>query len=292
MWRSLLFVPVLEDRFVAKAAHRGADAVVLDLEASIPAARKSEARAALPAAVAKLSPETDVTVRINPLWMGAVRDLEASVIDGVKALHITRCNSPQEVEAIDGLISELEAERGLPHGGISLIALLETPSAVLNAEKIAKASSRLIALTLGVEDYAMEMGGEPASPLLEPACHLVIQAARSAGIEPILVPASIADFRDTAGLEVAAQRAKSMGSTGGYAVHPAQVAVLNRVFSPTGTELAWAERVLTAADEAEIHGQAVFQLDGKMIDLPIIKRARRIADVARIAASRELPAYT
>ena len=87
MWRSLLFVPVLEERFVAKATSRGADAVVLDLEASIAMSRKEEARAALGEAVERLSPEIDVTVRINPMWLAAIRDLEACVVPGVSAVR-------------------------------------------------------------------------------------------------------------------------------------------------------------------------------------------------------------
>jgi citrate lyase subunit beta/citryl-CoA lyase len=94
MWRSLLFVPTLEERFVAKAGSRGADALVLDLEASIAPDRKDEARKALPEAVNKLSADLPVTVRINPLWMAAIKDLEASVLPGVEAIHIAQWFAP------------------------------------------------------------------------------------------------------------------------------------------------------------------------------------------------------
>lgn len=278
MWRSLLFVPVLEERFIAKAADCAADAVILDLEASIADARKPEARAALQNAVNRLAPHIAVTVRINPLWMAAIRDLEVCVIDGVSALHLARCGTAQEVAAVDGIVSELERERNLPVGQIKLIAMLESPGAVLQAESIARASGRVIGLTLGVEDYATEMGTQANDALLRPAGLQVIQAARAAGIDPLVVPSSMADFRDFAALERAAGFARTLGSVGGYAVHPGQVEVLNRVFSPSEVEIGWANRVLTAAKQAEAEGQGIFKIDGQMIDLPLITRAKRILE--------------
>ena len=276
MWRSLLFIPVLEERFVARAADRGADAVILDLEASIADTRKTEARAALPAVVARLAPKTEVTVRINPLWLEAIRDLEACTVEGVTTLHLALCEGAEQVSAIDSILSELEAERGLPVGGIKLIAMLESPGAVLRAESIARASPRMAGLTLGVEDYATAMGTSATDTLLRPAGAQVIQAARAAGVEPLVVPSSMADFRDLEALAVAADYARKLGASGGYAVHPGQVEVLNRVFMPTSAEIDWATRILAAAAEAEKAGQGVFQVDGKMIDLPLVTRAERL----------------
>lgn len=277
MWKSLLFIPVLEEHFVAKAADQGADAIILDLEASIAPVRKDEARAALTEAVARLSPKVEVTVRINPLWLEAIRDLEACVISGVTALHLARCRGPSDVAAVDQIITELEQARGLEVGAISLIGMLEDPGAVIEVAGIAAASPRMAGLTLGVEDYATEMGTSATDSLLRPAGFQTIQAARAAGVAPLVVPASMADFRDLEALEAAARFAKSLGSSGGYAVHPAQVEVLNRVFAPSEAEIDWAARVLGAAAEAAKTGTAVFKVDGQMIDLPLIKRAERIA---------------
>jgi len=151
MWRSLLFVPTLEERFVAKAAIRGADAIILDLEASIAATRKEEARQALPGAVARLASDVAVTVRINPLWFPAIRDLEACVIAGVQAIHIAQCDSAEHVRAVDAFVSELEAQRDLPLGGIRIIAMLESAVALTRVCDIALASPRLAGLTLGVD---------------------------------------------------------------------------------------------------------------------------------------------
>ena len=276
MWRSLLFVPVLEERFIAKAANSGADAVVLDLEASIADAQKADARAALPEAAARLASEIDVTVRINPLWLEAIRDLEACMCEGISAIHLARCNGPEEVIAVDQLITELERDRGLNGPTPSLIAMLESPGAVENAQAIAQASPRMAGLTLGVEDYATEMGVAANDTLLRTAAFQVIQTAKAARLEPILVPTSMADFRNLEALENAAQFSRNLGATGGYAVHPAQIEVLNRVFAPTETERDWARRVLATSESAKKDGRGAFLLDGQMIDLPLITRAQQI----------------
>lgn len=275
MWRSLLFIPVLEERFVARAAERGAGALVLDLEASIAPDRKDEARRALPLVVERLSPLAKVTVRINPLWLDAIRDLEACVMPGVTALHLARCETPEQVRAIDGIVTELEAERGLAAGSIRFVPMLETAGAVGNARRIAEASERNAGLTLGVEDYATSMGAEATTDLLRPAAYQVIQAARGVNLFPFVVPASMADFQDLEALESAARFARSLGSAGGYAVHPAQVGVLNQVFAPTDAELDWAKRILVAAEEAAKSGNGVCVVDGQMIDLPLITRAEQ-----------------
>lgn len=276
MWRSLLFIPTLEERFVAKAADRGADAIILDLEASIAPERKDEARAMLPRLVERLEPQIPVTVRINPLWMAAVRDLEAAVVPGVSAIHMALCKNAEQVRAVDGLISDLETQRSLPQGAIKLIPMIESADALSQATDIAKACPRVIGLTLGVEDYATSMGVAATPDLLRPAVFQLNQAARSANLSSFAVPASIADFRDADLLEREASYARNLGTVGGYAVHPAQVAVLNDVFSATADEIEWAQEVASAAKLAFSEGKAVFKVRGKMIDQPLITRAERI----------------
>lgn len=280
MWRSLLFVPTLEDRFVAKAAKRGADAIVLDLEASIAADRKDEARKALAAAVEQLAPSVPVTVRINPLWLAAAKDLEACVIPGVDAVHLALCEGADHVRAIDGLITDLEVERSLPTGAIKLVAMIESADALNGVTEIAKASPRLEGLTLGVEDYATSMGVSATAELLRPAVHQLNQAARAAEIHSFAVPASMADFKDVAALEAEARYARKIGTIGGYAVHPIQVECLNSVFSPTPEELSWAQAVIAAADKAQQQGQGVFKVEGQMIDKPLIARARTLLGIS------------
>mgnify|MGYP001799489980 FL=1 len=286
MWRSFLFIPVLEEKFIAKAASRGADAVVLDLEASIDPARKDEAREALPDAVMRLASNVDVTVRINAVWAPAFRDLEACVIEGVSAIHLPLCENAAQVAAISAMIGELEEERGLDPGKIGLVTMLESAGAVLKASEIANASPRLVGMTVGVEDYATSMGVTATPEVLRPAVQKVNQAARAASVTSYAIAASMSDFRDVDGLRDAASYARAIGTSGGYAVHPAQVAVLNDVFSPSEAELDWAKRVVDAADTASKNGQGIFKVDGQMIDLPLVTRAKMLlsrASVSQIA---------
>lgn len=289
MWRSLLFVPMLNERLHAKAADRGADALVLDLEASVAAERKEEARAALPAVVDAFSSRATVTVRVNPAWLPMVRDLSVCARSGVTAIHLAQCESPAEVLAADGVLTELERERGLPERGIGLIAMLESAGAVRRAEAIASAAPRVRALTLGVEDYATSMGVEASGVVLRPAAYDVIQAARATGRDAYVVPAAMTDFRDTDTLKQAALDARAQGSVGGYAVHPTQVSTLNAAFSPRQGEIDWANRVTDAAREAQAAGLGVILVDGKMIDAPLITRAHAIL---RLAEEREPSSLT
>lgn len=276
MWRSLLFIPVLEDRFIAKAAERGADAIILDLEAGVADDRKVEAREVLGSVVARLSPDVTTTVRINAQWDAASLDLDAAVIAGVSALHLALCENPDHVRRVAERVSQLEAERGIAPGTVRLIAMLESPTALIRANEIAAASPRMAGLTLGMEDYATAMGATPNADLLRPACYQITQAARAAGIAPLAVPASMANFRDSEEMENAAGWARRIGAVGGYAVHPVQVEILNRVFAPSEEEIAWAHRVIEAAAKAKRDGAGVFTVDGRMVDLPIITRARDI----------------
>ncbi|MEM7043185.1 MAG: aldolase/citrate lyase family protein [Pseudomonadota bacterium] len=284
-WRSLLFIPVLEQRFVAKAAERGADAVVLDLEASILPDRKAEARAALAKAVDHLSGRVDVTVRINAFGLQAVRDLEAAVIAGVSSLHLALCRSADEVRAIDRIVTDLESERGLPEGRIGLVPMLETPEAVLVARQIAKAARRVRALTLGVEDYATAMGVDATPEVLRPAAVQVIQAAKSVGRDALVVPHSMADYADLDALDEAARYARAIGSTCGYAVHPTQIAVLNQVFGATAEEIERSRKIVAAAEAAERAGDGIVKVDGRMIDAPLVARARKV--IARTAGEND-----
>ncbi|MEC7305849.1 MAG: CoA ester lyase [Pseudomonadota bacterium] len=278
MWRSLLFIPVLEDRFIAKAAERGADAIILDLEAGVADDRKAEARGVLGSVVARLSSDVTTTVRINAEREAASLDLDVAVIPGVSALHLALCEDPDHVRGVADRVSQLEKEREIAPGTVRLVAMLESPAALLRAREIATASPRMAGLTLGMEDYATAMGTTPNADLLRPACYQITQAARAAGIAPLAVPASMANFRDAEEMESAAGWARRIGAVGGYAVHPVQVEILNRVFAPSEEEIAWARRVTDAAAQAKQDGAGVFMVDGRMVDLPIITRARAIID--------------
>lgn len=279
LWRSLLYVPAHNDRFIAKAHSRGADAIQLDLEDSVPAEKKQEARnKAREAAPDVGRGGADVVVRINRPWRGALRDLEAVVSSHVQALAVPKVTSAEHVHMVDEVLAELEAERGLESGHTRLIAMVETAGGFLHTEQIARASPRLVALTLGSEDFALASGIEPDSDLLAyPKQHLVI-AARAAGIAPIGLVGTLASYNDLDAFRAVARHSRRLGSLGASAIHPAQVPILNEEFSPTPEEVEHARRVIQAAGDAAEHGHGATGQDGQMIDAPIVHRAQQLLD--------------
>ena len=194
VWRSLLFVPVTQRRFVDGAARRSADAIILDLEDSVAASEKERARGLVPAAAAIVSRGgADVVVRINrPLRM-AVRDIEAAVGPGVLALALPKADSAEHVRLLAEVVDEVETEHGMEPGKTRLIAMVETAAAFFHLAEIARAHPRLCALTLGAEDFATSAGILPEAEALSMPKQMAVFAARAAGIMPLGFISSIAE---------------------------------------------------------------------------------------------------
>jgi len=277
VWRSLLYVPVNVERFVEKAHLRGADCIQLDLEDSVPVAEKAVARTLVPdVAVLVARGGADVVVRINrPLTM-AVRDLESSICPAVHGIAITKAESESHVALLDEVVTELEAERGMVEGTTSFIAMVETPEAFFKIESIARASKRIVGLVIGGEDFALNTGMEPTGEaLFYPKQHMVF-AAYAAGVMPLGFIDSVAGFGDWDAFRVMVRRSRSFGFMGASCIHPGQVAIVNEEYRPSADEVAYAERIITADDENTAAGRGSFALDGKMIDIPVVERARRL----------------
>jgi citrate lyase subunit beta/citryl-CoA lyase len=288
VWRSSLFVPVNVERFLAKASKRGADALILDLEDSIAPGDKEAARGALPAAVERLRREgrSDVLVRINQPLELAVRDLEAAVIPGVDAIMVTKVEGPDHLRLLDELVGRLELRRGLPEGRIRFMGLIEAPGPLAQAHEIARATPRLMALSLGAEDYATAIGGKPTEEVLLLPKQQILQAARAAGLQPMGTIGTVAGFGDLEAYERIVRRSATFGFVGASCIHPSQVPVLNAGFTPSPEEVAEAERIVTLDREAAAQGRGSFALDGKMIDIPVVQRAEALLARARAIAAR------
>lgn len=278
VWRSGLFVPVNVERFLAKASERGADAIQLDLEDSISPADKPDARRKVEAAVARLRREgrSDVLVRINQPLEDAVRDLEAAVIPGVAAIIVTKVEGPDHLRLLDELVSRLEQRRGMQAGGIRFVALIEAPGPLAQAHAIARATPRTVALSLGAEDYATAIGGEPTEEVLLMPKQQILQAATAAGLMPLGTISTVANYSDIEAYAQVVRRSARFGFVGASAIHPAQVPALNAGFSPTPEAVAQAERIVRMDREAAAEGRGSFALDGKMIDIPIVRRAEAL----------------
>jgi citrate lyase subunit beta / citryl-CoA lyase len=283
VWRSQLYVPAHVSRFVEKAHTRGADCILLDLEDAVPPDEKPAARAALAAAAPTVRQTgADVLVRINAPLSLAVDDVRAAVVPGVDGLVVTKARGPDHVRLLDELVSDCELQAGLPQGRLWFQVLVETPEALPHAEAIARACPRTVALCLGAEDFATAIGAEPSEEALSVAKSLVLHAARAAGVMPMGLTGTLAGFGDPAAFRVMADRSRRLGFDGASCINPAQVGPLNDAFTPSETEVAYARKVVEADAEARAAGRGAVAIDGKMIDVPVVRRAERL--LARHAA--------
>jgi len=283
VWRSMLYVPTIQPRFIERAADRGADAIILDLEDSVPPAEKPRGRIALPDAIQQVSRKgADVVVRCNRPIRELVKDLEVAVVPGVRALALPKIDSAQHICLIAEMIEELEIERGLPLGGIGMMAMVETASAFFRMHEIAQAHERIVSLGLGSEDFTLSVDMAPeAEGLFYPKQQSVI-AARAAGILPLGFVGSIADISDLIAFRATIQRSRRLGFAGASCVHPRQIPILNEEFSPALADVDYAKRMLQCWDETLAKGLGAVNFEGKMIDIPIVERARNL--LARHAA--------
>ena len=276
IWRSMMFVPVNVDKFVDSAHTRGADVIILDLEDSILPKDKERARTLVSGAAPKVARSgADVVVRINRPWRLCLRDLEAVVSREICALMLPKTESADHVRLVAEVLDELEAERGLPQGHTQLVPMIESAAAFFRAQEIAAAHSRVIALTLGAEDFALSVGMVPeAEGLFYPKQQIVI-AARAAGVLPLGFIGTVADYKDLDAFRATARRSRRLGFTGASVIHPSQIAILNAEFRPSPEEVQQAQKVVAAFEAAAGGNQGAIEVDGKMVDIPVVERARR-----------------
>jgi citrate lyase subunit beta/citryl-CoA lyase len=288
VWRSLLFVPVTVQKFVEGAPKRGADAIILDLEDSIPLADKERARGLVPeAARIVASRGADVVVRVNRPWRMVVRDLEAAVGPGVAALALPKIESAEHVQAIAEIVDELELERGMARHGTKLIPMIETASGFFRTEAIAKSHPRVVALTVGAEDLALSVGMLPeAEALFYPKQHAII-AARAAGIVPLGFLGTVAEFADLDAFRATIRRSRRLGFLGASCIHPSQVAILNEEYRPAAADVEHARRMVAAYEAAVAENRGAVQFEGKMIDVPVVERAKQLIEREAAIAARE-----
>lgn len=288
IWRSLLYVPVNVERFIAKATERGADGLIIDLEDSIPPGEKDQARSMLANVVDRLAKpgRCDLLVRINQPLELAVRDIEEAVIPNVAALAISKVEGPDHLRLLDELVSRLEAARGLVPGGIKFLGSIEAPGPLFRAEEIAKATPRLVGMSLGTEDYATAIGGVPSEDVMLVPKQQVLQAARATGKMAFGTMGSVAGFADLEAYARGARRAASFGFSGSPCIHPSQVPILNDAFTPSQEEIARAERIVSIDRDFADRGRGSFAVDGLMIDIPIVERAEALLAKARAIAER------
>ena len=276
VWRSILYVPGNVPKFIDKAHERGADCVLVDLEDSVTLAEKPTARAMLPETMKKVAQScADVAVRINRPLRLAIPDIEAAVRPGLSALFVTKTEGVQHLRLLDEAVSELERERGMAVGSVGFGAMIEHPRALAHIDDIAAHAPRLIAMMLGGEDFALETGSIPSDESLELPKRLVAFAAQAHDVAMIGILGTVADYSDPVAYKKSAVRARRFGFSGGTCVHPGLVQALNEAFTPDAAEVAHAKKLIAADEKAAAEGRGSFTVDGKMIDIPVIERARK-----------------
>lgn len=277
VWRSLMYVPVNVEKFVDKAHIRGADCIQLDLEDSVPPAEKERARTLVEKAAARVRRGgADVVVRINRPLSLAVRDLEHAVMPDVNGIACTKIDSASHVKLLDELVTELEEKRGMSVGHTKFITMIETADAFGRIDEIPRASSRVVAMNIGGEDFALDCDMQPEDDVLLHSKQRMIIAARAAGVMPIGFIGTVAGFGDWERFREMVRRSRRYGFDGAGCIHPGQVTIVNEEYSPTHDEVAYARKLIDMDQEMAKSGRGSFALDGKMIDIPIIVRARKL----------------
>lgn len=275
IWRSMLFLPAHNEKFIERAHIRGADAYILDLEDAVPAAEKARARSMVSAGVAQVTQGgAAALVRINSEPTLAKADLDEACIPEVAAVVLPKVNSAAEINAIAKQMDFLEAMRGIAANSIGLIAQIEDVRALPVLDDIASSSKRLLGMILGPEDFSASAGMEPFPQGLFAPNQQIVFACRRAGILPFGFPASISDYSDLAAFRAHIQLARRMGMVGAFCIHPAQVAILNEEFSPSPQDVETARGVIAAYESALLEGQAAAAYAGRMVDLPVVLRAQ------------------
>lgn len=276
-WRSLLYVPASAGKFVAKAHERGADAVILDLEDGVAPDAKDAARAGLPASVASVRRGgADVLVRLNrPLRM-TVQDIAAAVAAGADALVCTKMMGADHVKLLSELTAESEAASGRPVGSVRFVVLIEDAASLPHAQAIAAADPRVVALGVGGEDLATDLGAEPTPDALDLPKRLGVIAARAAGVLPLGFIGTVAGLKDLDGYRAMLRRSKTIGFACASCVHPSQVPIINEEYGARPEEVDRAKRLVAAFEAALAEGKGAVAFEGDMIDKPIVDRARNL----------------
>ena len=280
--RSMLFVPGSNEKMVSKSLASDADCLILDLEDSVAPQVKNEAREFVRDFIKKTDfGEKEIVVRINsPKTEYGVDDLRAMIQAQPHTLVIPKTERGDEMKELDRLMTEMEKEDHLSIGGVKLMPLIETPLGIINIDEIAMSTPRLIGLLFGAGDFTRETHGQITQERMElyfPLMKIVI-AARAAKIDAIDTP--YFDVKNPEGCEMNAQQAKIMGYDGKAAIHPTQVDVINRVFTPTPAEVERAKKVIEVYQKAEAAGKGATQLDGQLIEHVHVTISKRILKIA------------
>ena len=279
--RSRLYLPGSEPRYFINAALHGPDAVILDLEDSVHRGEKDAARILVRNALRAVDfGRCERMVRINQLPMG-LEDLAEIIPEAPDLILMPKVEQAEQVTEVDRMIGELRTRHGIDRT-IWLMPILESAVGIENAFEIAASTPRVVALTIGLEDYTADLGVVKSADGSESlyARTRLVNAAKAAGIQAI--DSVFGDVGDMDGLRRWGENSRALGFEGMGCIHPGQIRVIHEAFAPTLAEIEKARKIVAAFEEAERQGLGVVSLGSKMIDPPVVERARKLVERAKV----------
>ena len=283
IWRSIMFVPAVSDRFVESAFKVPADLLQIDLEDSVGPLQKEEARTRVGGIADRFAAAgRDVSVRVNRPWRLLVRDLEATVRQSVLAIALPKVPDASFVQSVAEVLAELEREQGLTIGHTRIITMIEDAGGVTNMNAIAAAHTRVAGQIVGAEDLAVSMQMAVDDDSLYVPNVMNVTACRRAGIMPVGFIGTVAEFKDQDAFRARIRRARRLGFESAFCVHPAQVGIVNEEFAPSAADVEFAQGLVAEFEKEVATGRAAFTYRGRMVDLPVVDQSRQV--LARHAA--------
>ncbi len=283
--RALLYMPGSDRKKIEKAATLGVDCICMDLEDGTALSKKAEARQVIANAMRELNfGRAERCIRINSVGSGFEQDdLPAALDARPDAIILPKVEMPDQVQWVSGEIESYELAHGLPLGSIRLLIGVETARGILNLKEIASADKRLDAIIFGAEDFAASVGATRSRngwEVLYARSAVVVACAANdlQAIDMVFI-----DFKDPVNLRIEAAQGAAMGFSGKQIIHPSQVHPVQEAFTPNEADIAYARRVVETFEAHQQEGRGAYELDGKMIDMPLLKAAQGVLARARAA---------
>ena len=289
--RALLYMPGDDRRKIEKATTLGVDCICMDMEDGVAVTRKAEARAVIAQAMKELDfGKSERCIRINSLGSGFEEfDLVAALATNPDSIVVPKIETAEQVKWVSEHIETYELSSNNNVGSIRLLIGVETAKGILNLREIATSDKRLEAIIFGAEDYAASLGATRTKEGTEVlyARSAVVTACAANDLQAIDMV--YIDFRDIEGLRVEAQQGAGLGFSGKQIIHPNQVIPVQEAFTPSDDAIAYAQRVVETFISSQKEGKGAYALDGKMIDMPLVKNAQKVLERAKAAGKIGLP---
>ena len=283
--RALLYMPGDDRRKIEKSVTLGVDSICMDMEDGVAANKKAEARAVIAQAMKELDfDKSERCIRINSIGSGLEQDdLVAALATNPDSIVVPKIETAEQVKWVSDQIESHELSSKLNLGSIRLLVGVETAKGILNLKDIASADKRLEAIIFGGEDYAASIGAvrtKSATELIY-ARQATVTACAANDLQALDIV--FIDFKDSEGLRAEAEQGAGFGFSGKQIIHPNQVQVTQEAFTPSAAAIDYAKRIVESFESSQKEGKGAYALDGKMIDMPLLKNAQKVLERAKAA---------